>query len=72
MMQCKQCRYFHECLTGVGEHGVYEGLCRRNPPTIDEAGFPQFPPVHETWWCGEWSPGDLPNAPTLEMGIQKI
>ena len=45
--KCKYCRFFSG-----------DGKCRRYSPDPTEDGFPIWPTVFDTDWCGEFEQGD--------------
>lgn len=53
---CETCIYLDE--RERANRGGYAGLCRANPPHVNETGDAVWPWVRPDDWCGYWDDGE--------------
>jgi len=63
---CENCRYFKKQAGCVVAGQMYDGTCRRYPPTwVEDGAVTITMPTVNTQWCGEWCPA---NPQTVSEG----
>ena len=64
---CATCIYMDERMDPA--FSEYAGLCRSNPPHVNEAGIAIWPWVRATDWCGDWDDGEDDDDDDEEIDI---